>query len=161
MLALDRNLPQQMTLLEILRAFLVFREEVVTRRTRYYLKKARARTHLLVGLLVAVLNIDEVVALIRAAPDPAAAKEALLARSWSLDVIGPFLNLLGAGENQISDGKYQLSEDQAKAILELKLQRLTGLERGKLESEYKSLVEDIKHYIELLSSRPHLMALIK
>jgi DNA gyrase subunit A len=161
MLALNGRRPQQMGVKEVLELFLQFREDVVIRRTRYYLTKARARAHILIGLLVSVLNIDTVVALIRGSRDPQEAKEKLLERAWELTHIKPYLDLLGEGENQITDGGYRLSEEQAKAILDLKLQRLTGLERKRLEEEYKALAEDIREYLALLSSRPKLLELIK
>ena len=160
MLALHGGRPLQMNLHQVLAAFLAFREEVVTRRTRFYLNKARDRAHLVLGLLVAVFHIDAVVALIRASKDAAEARQALMARLWPADDIVPYLSLLQE-EASLKEGGYQLSEAQVKAILDLRLHRLTGLERSKLQDEMQGLLEQIKGFLELLASRPKMLELIK
>lgn len=161
-LALDGGLqPKTLPPKRLLEAFLTFREEVVIRRTRFFLSKARGRAHLVIGLLVAVVHIDRVVALIRAAKDPRDALEQLLTVTWPSDAIQSYLDLLAEGEAQLKDGGYVLSEAQAKGILDLKLQRLTGLEHTKLEDELKALAAEINRLLDLLGSREKLMALIK
>ncbi|TGW15332.1 DNA gyrase subunit A [bacterium NHP-B] len=161
-LALDGGLqPRMMTTKEMLRVFLSFREEVVTRRTRFFLSKARERAHLVLGLLVAVVHIDRIVAMIRSARDPKAAAEALLAVTWPLADIKPYLDLLSEGEAQIKGDGYVFSENQVKGILDLKLHRLTGLEHEKLENELKALAKEIADLLAILASRDTLMALIK
>ena len=137
MLALNGGRPEQMTLRDVIVAFIAFREEVITRRTTYLLNKARERAHILVGLLVAVANIDEVIALIRAAPDPGDAR----GPGWSGGAGRPAKSALWSrwsaktGRGSTADGTYQLSDEQARAILDLRLQRLTGLEREKISDE--------------------------
>ena len=137
MLALDGGRPQLMNLKDIIAAFVDFREEVVTRRTVYLLGKARERAHILLGLAVAVANIDAVIELIRKRPDPAAAREALMARDWPAAAVAPLVGADRGGRAlaPCADETYRLSEEQAKAILELRLQRLTGLERDKIAEE--------------------------
>src|SRR5205807_1801822 len=141
MLALNAGRPEQMTLRDVIVAFIAFREEVITRRTTYLLNRARQRAHILVGLLVAVANIDEIIALIRAADDPASARAGLLGRRWAAGDIRPLLAKLDEeGRALVPDGTYQLSDEQARAILDLRLQRLTGLEREKISDEMNELV---------------------
>jgi DNA gyrase subunit A len=152
MLALDGGRPLLMGLRDIIRAFVEFREDVVTRRTIYLLRKARERAHLLLGLAVAVANIDAMIALIRAAKDPAAARAEMIARSWPAEA-----GRGGAGP----DATYRLSEEQAKAILDLRLQRLTALERDKIAEELDGIVTEIKGYLEILGSRQRLMEVIR
>src|SRR5438128_10452051 len=136
MLALNGGRPEQMTLKDVIQAFVAFREEVSTRSTTHRLNKARERAHILVGLLVAVASIDEIIALIRAAPDPAAARAGLIGRRWPAADVAPVLAQLGEeGRALDPDGLYQLSDEQARAILDLRLQRLTGLERSKIAEE--------------------------
>ncbi len=161
MLALDGGSPRQMTLKELVAAFVAFREEVITRRTVYELKQARDRAHILVGLAIAVANIDPVIALIRAAPDAAAAREGLMARDWPAETVLPLIALLDEPGHGAKDGKYRLSEAQAKAILELRLQRLTGLEREKIHSELVEIGESIKEFLAILSSRERLYQILK
>ena len=143
MLALNGGRPEQMTLRDVIVAFVAFREEVITRRTTYLLNKARERAHILLGLLVAVANIDEIIALIRAAPDPAT-------RARRADRPALAGGRRGAARGAASarraaaladDGTYQLSDEQARAILDLRLQRLTGLERDKIADELQELVD--------------------
>jgi DNA gyrase subunit A len=154
MLALNGGRPEQMSLREIIAAFVAFREEVITRRTVFLLRKARERAHILLGLAIAVANIDAVIAVIRGAPDPGAAREALTGRAWPAQTVGPLVTLIGEpGRGLADDGTYQLSDEQARAILELRLQRLTGLERDKIAEELDALVKEIGGYLEILGSR--------
>ena len=160
-LALNGGRPQMMPLKEILEAFIAFREEVITRRTIYELGKARDRAHVLAGLAIAVANIDEVIALIRAAPDPGTAREQLMARDWPVGDVEPLIRLIDEPGRGIVEGKYKLSEAQAKAILDLRLHRLTGLERDKIGDELREIGDQIKEYLEILSSRPKLMEVLR
>jgi DNA gyrase subunit A len=157
MLALNQGRPEMMTLKDIITAFVEFREEVITRRTDYELRKARDRAHVLAGLLVAINNIDPVIALIRAAPDPATAREQLMARDWPATDVEPFIKVIDDPGHEVIDGKYRLSETQARAILELRLQRLTGMEREKLAEETNELAAKINGYLEILQSRERLV----
>jgi DNA gyrase/topoisomerase IV subunit A len=126
MVALNGGRPELMNLKDLIRAFIEFREEVVTRRTKYLLNKARERAHVLCGLAIAVANIDEVIRLIRTAPDPNAAREALMGRDWPAQDIAPLIALVDDPRHKLNeDGTYRLSEAQARAILDLRLQRLT------------------------------------
>ena len=143
MVALNSGRPEQHTLLDFIQAFTQFRETVVTRRTKFLLAKARDRAHVLVGLATAVANIDEVIKLIRTAPDPATAREQLMARNWPADDIAPLLALIDDPRSKILDGNvYRLSIDQAKAILDLRLQRLTALGRDEIGDELKGLADN-------------------
>ena len=162
MLAINGGRPEQMTLRDVIGAFLAFREEVITRRTTYLLNKARERAHILVGLLIAVGSIDEVIALIRAAADPAAARAGLVGRRWPAGDVGPLLALVGEeGRGLGDDGTYQLSDEQARAILDLRLQRLTGLEREKISDELQELVTEIGGHLEILGSRVRLIDVLR
>ncbi|MCH9779668.1 MAG: DNA gyrase subunit A [Alphaproteobacteria bacterium] len=143
MLALHDGKPQTMSLRQVLEAFLVFRDDVIVRRSRFQLNRSRTRAHVLVGLLCAVAHLDDVITLIREAADVITAREQLMARTWGAASILPFIRMID-NENWTSDEPYQLSETQARAILELRLQRLTGMERNKLEEEARGLVEDIE-----------------
>ncbi|MDX2101178.1 MAG: DNA gyrase subunit A [Alphaproteobacteria bacterium] len=154
MLAIHRGQPVQMGLRDILTAFLEFREEVINRRTRFLLRRARERAHILVGLSVAVANIDDVVALIRSSPDPTEARERLLAREWPADSVLPLVALVDEGAGEEVTGIYRLSDAQARAILDLRLQRLTGLERDKIVEELEGIAVEIKALIQILESRP-------
>ena len=160
-LALNGGRPQMMPLKEIVSAFVAFREEVITRRTIYELGKARERAHVLAGLAIAVANIDDVIALIRRAPDPQTAREELMARQWPAMDVEPLIKLIDEPGRAIVDGKYQLSEAQAKAILDLRLHRLTGLERDKIGGELTEIGAQIKEYLEILSSRPKLLEVLR
>ncbi|MEW5730006.1 MAG: DNA gyrase subunit A [Pseudomonadota bacterium] len=160
-LALNGGRPQMMPLKEILQAFIAFREEVITRRTIYELGKARDRAHVLAGLAIAVANIDEVIALIRAAPDPGTAREQLMARDWPVGDVEPLIRLIDEPGRGIVEGNYKLSEAQAKAILDLRLHRLTGLERDKIGDELREIGDQIKEYLEILSSRPKLLEVLR
>ena len=161
MLALNGGRPEMMTLRDIIAAFIRFREEVVTRRTIFELRKARERAHVLAGLLVAINNIDPVIELIRAAPDPATARQELMTRDWPAEDVEPFIRLIDDPGHKVIDGKYRLSEAQARAILELRLQRLTGMERGKLADETKDIAERIEGYLAILQSREMLLGVIR
>jgi DNA gyrase subunit A len=165
MLALNNGRPETMSLGDMLRAFVAFREEVVTRRTVFLLEKARERARILVGLLIAVANIDEVIAMIRAAADPNAARAALLARAWPAASVAALIARVedreGGGSKVGSDGSYRLSDEQARAILDLRLQRLTGLERDKIAEELDGIVKEIGSYLEILGSRSVMIALMR
>jgi DNA gyrase subunit A len=161
MLALDQGRPELMNLKQVITAFVNFREEVITRRSIFLLNGARDRAHVLIGLAIAVANIDEVIRVIRAAPDPVVAKAELMGRSWDGSDVGALLALVDDSGNEIIDGKIRFTEAQAKAILELRLQRLTGLERGKIDEELQQLAEKITYYLSLLGSREKLMAILR
>src|ERR1700761_489619 len=162
MLALNDGRPMQMNLKDLLAAFVNFREEVVTRRTKFDLAKARDRGHVLVGLAVAVANIDEVIRLIRAAPDAATAREQLMARAWPAKDVAPLVALIADPRHRMEeDGTIRLSEEQAKAILDLRLQRLTALGRDEINDEAKKLGEAIKDYLDILSSRARVMQIAR
>jgi len=160
-LALTGGRPQMMTLKDIITAFLAYREEVITRRTIFLLGKARDRAHVLAGLAIAVANIDEVIRLIRAAPDPGTARDQLMARAWPVGDVEPLIRLIDEPGRGIVDGAYSLSEIQAKAILDLRLHRLTGLERGKIGEELQEIGVQIVEYLEILSSRPKLLEVMR
>lgn len=161
MLALVDRLPIQMNVRTMLQTFLRFRETVITNRTRFRLNKARDRGHDLVGLAIAVANIDEVVRLIRAAPDPAAAREALLSRDWPAKDLAPLIALIADPRSHLSsENTVRLSETQARAILDLRLQRLTGLGREELWNEVNSLSEKIADLLEILRSRARIIEII-
>ena len=161
MLALNRGQPETMNLRQMIAAFVDFREEVITRRTAYELRKARARAHVLAGLLVALANLDAVIVLIRAAPDPVAARERLVAEDWVAGDVAAFIELIDDPGHEVVDGRYRLSETQARAILELRLQRLTGLEQGKLVGETEDLSEKIRGFLEILTSRSRLLEVLR
>ncbi|KAB2833515.1 MAG: DNA gyrase subunit A, partial [Caedimonadaceae bacterium] len=161
MLALNGGRPQQMGLKEVLECFILFREEVITRRTQYELKKARDRAHILVGLAFAVANLDEMIALIRKAPDPQTAKDQILSRPWAVQDIEPLIQLIDEPGYPIINGTYKMSEAQAKAILDLRLHRLTGLEREKIAHELHEIVGEIKEYLHILSSRDRRLEILR
>ena len=162
MVALNGGKPEQMTLLDMLRAFVAFREEVVSRRTKYLLRKARDRAHVLVGLAIAVANIDEVINLIRRAPDPQTAREQLMERRWPAKDVEALIRLIDDPRHRINeDLTYNLSEEQARAILELRLARLTALGRDEIDEELNKIGEEIKDYLDILSSRLRIMTIVK
>lgn len=162
MVALNGGKPEQMTLLDMLRAFVAFREEVVSRRTKYLLRKARDRAHVLVGLAIAVANIDEVISLIRRAPDPQTAREQLMERRWPAKDVDVLIRLIDDPRHRINeDLTYNLSEEQARAILELRLARLTALGRDEIDEELNKIGEEIKDYLDILSSRLRIMTIVK
>jgi DNA gyrase subunit A len=160
--ALNGGKPELMNLKQILDAFLAFREEVVTRRARFLLNKARDRAHVLVGLAVAVANIDEVIALIRTAPDPATAREQLMTRRWPAADVAPLIKLIDDPRHRINeDGTFNLSEEQARAILELRLARLTALGRDEIGDELNGLGAEIEDYLDILRSRERVRTIIR
>jgi DNA gyrase subunit A len=162
MLALNGGRPELMNLKELIGAFVMFREEVVTRRTRFELGKARDRGHILVGLAVAVANIDEVIKLIRGAKDTATAKDQLMACAWPAKDMAPLLALIADPRHKLAaDNTIKLSDEQAKAILEIRLARLTALGRDELGDELKKLGEAIADYLDILRSRPRVLAIVK
>ncbi|MGE5270907.1 MAG: DNA gyrase subunit A [Thiohalocapsa sp.] len=162
MLALNGGRPELLTLRDIIVAFVAFREEVITRRTTFLLNKARERAHILAGLLVAVASIDAIIALIRASADPATARAGLIGQRWPAGDVGPLLALVGEeGRGLGPDGLYQLSDEQARAILDLRLQRLTGLEREKIADELRELAAEIGRHLEILRSRERLIEVLR
>ncbi|MEO0710962.1 MAG: DNA gyrase subunit A [Pseudomonadota bacterium] len=161
MLALNGGRPEQLTLRGFLTAFLSFREEVVARRTAFELRRARERSHVLCGLAVAVSNVDEIVATIRASADAAEAREALMTRRWPAQDIADYIALIDDPTHKINeDGTYNLSETQARAILELRLQRLTQIGVKEVTDELEELAAKIKEYLEILASRERILAII-
>jgi DNA gyrase subunit A len=162
MVALNGGKPEVLNLLDMLKAFVAFREEVVSRRTKYLLKKARERAHVLVGLAIAVANIDEVIRLIRNAPDPQAAREQLMERRWPAAAVESLILLIDDPRHRINeDGTYNLSDEQARAILELRLQRLTGLGRDEIADELNTIGAEITDFLDILSSRARIQAIVK
>jgi DNA gyrase subunit A len=161
MLALNGGRPEQLTLRDFLTYFISFREEVVARRTAFELRKARERSHILCGLAVAVSNVDEVVQTIRSSADASEARERLMTRRWPAGEIIPFINLIDDPSHKVNDdGTYNLSEIQARAILDLRLQRLTAFGVGEVTDELQELAGKIKDYLEILGSRERIMAII-
>ncbi len=161
MVALHNGKPQTMILRDMIKAFVAFREEVITRRTIYELGKARERAHVLAGLAVAVANIDEIIALIRNAPNPTAAREGLLAKRWKAHDIAPLIALIDDPEHFVEeDGTYQMSEIQARAILDLRLHKLTGLERDKIGNELKEITDLIAELLAILGSRERMLEVL-
>ncbi|MPW35658.1 DNA topoisomerase (ATP-hydrolyzing) subunit A [Vibrio sp. B1Z05] len=169
MVALDKGQPKHFNLKEMLKAFVDHRREVVTRRTIFELRKARDRAHILEGLALALANIDEIIELIRRAATPAEAKAGLVARGWDLGLVATMLERAGTDaarpewlEEQfgIRDGQYHLTEQQAQAILDLRLQKLTGLEHEKILDEYKALLDEIAELMHILASTERLMEVI-
>jgi DNA gyrase subunit A len=159
-LALHGGKPLLMNLKQVLQAFIDFREKVITRRTEYELAQARARAHVLVGLAVAVADIDAIIALIRKANDPAIAKQELMARTWPLGDVAPLVALVD--EHAVAkDGTFRMTEIQAKAILDLRLHRLTGLERDKIGDDLKNVVTQIKDYLDILANRPRVFDIME
>ena len=161
MLALNGGRPEQLTLRDFLSYFITFREEVVARRTAYELRRARERSHVLCGLAVAVTNVDEVVATIRASADPAQARQKLMERRWPAHDIAEYIQLIDDPSHKMNDdGTYNLSETQARAILELRLQRLTAMGVKEVTDELQELAANIREYLDILRSRERIMAII-
>ncbi|MBL8562903.1 MAG: DNA gyrase subunit A [Gemmobacter sp.] len=161
MLALNGGRPETLALRDFISHFLTFREEVVARRTAFELRKARERSHILCGLAVAVSNVDEVVATIRASADPAEARERLMTRRWPAHDIVSYIKLIDDPTHTVNDdGTYNLSEIQARAILDLRLQRLTAMGVKEITDELEELAAKIKDYLEILSSRDRIMGII-
>ena len=162
MVALNGGKPEVMTLIDMLKAFVAFREEVVSRRTKFLLRKARDRAHILVGLAIAVANIDEIIHLIRNATDPGDAREKLMTRNWPARDVEPLILLIDDPRHRINeDGTYNLSEEQARAILALQLSRLTALGRDEIADELNTIGVEIKDYLDILGSRARIQAIIK
>ncbi len=162
MVALSGGRPMLMNLKDLIQAFVAFREEVVTRRTRFLLNKARDRAHVLVGLAIAVANIDEIIQLIRTAPDPTTARERLMARHWPALDVAPLIALIDDPRHRLAeDGTYQLSDAQARAILDLRLQRLTALGRDEIADELNKIGVEIADYLDILRSRARVMGIIR
>ncbi len=161
MLALNGGRPETLMLRDFLTYFIAFREEVVARRTAFDLRKARERSHVLCGLAVAVSNVDEVVATIRSSADAPEARERLMERRWPAEEIAPFIRLIDdPGHTMNDDGTYYLSEAQARAILELRLQRLTQIGVKEVTDELEELAAKIKDYLDILGSRDRIMSII-
>ncbi len=161
MLALSGGRPGVMNLRDLVQAFVDFREEVIARRTKFELGKARDRAHVLVGLAIAVANIDEVIAMVRGAKDPAEARTALTGRDWPAEEVASLIALIDEPGRRVEDGFYRLSEEQARAILELRLQRLTALGRDEIGDELKELAKKILDYLDILRSRERLMGILR
>lgn len=168
--ALDDGQPKVLNLKQLLEAFVKHRREVVTRRTVYLLRKARERGHILEGWAIAISNIDEVIELIKTSASPAEAKEGLITRAWDAAAMAPFVERAGAdacrpedlpAQFGIRDGKYYLSADQAQAILELRLHRLTGMEHDKILAEYEDKLKEIAEFLEILGNPVRLMEVIR
>ena len=162
MLALNAGKPEQLSLRDILQAFIRFREDVVARRTKFELNKARNRAHVLVGLALAVANIDEVIRIIRNAPDPNTARQQLLDREWPASDMASLIRLIADRRTVMSDtDTVRLSDEQARAILDLRLNRLTGLGRDEIGDEAKTLSEKIADYLDILRSRVRILDIIR
>lgn len=161
MLALNAGKPELLNIKQLIGAFINFREEVILRRTRFLLGKARDRAHVLVGLAIAVANIDEVIKLIRSAPDPQTAREQLMTREWPAADVADMISLIDDLSHKVIGGTYKLSETQARAILDLRLQRLTALGRDEIGDEMKTLATEINEYLAVLGSREKLMGILR
>jgi DNA gyrase subunit A len=162
MVALDGGRPQVMNLKDLLTLFIAFREQVVTRRTKFLLNKARDRAHILVGLAIAVANIDEMIRVIRTSPDPNTARETLMSRVWLGKDVAAMIALIDDPRHRLAeDGTARLSMEQAKAILDLRLQRLTALGREEISEELDKLAVEIKDYLDILHSRARVQTIIK
>ena len=162
MIALNGGRPEQLNLKDMIQAFTAFREEVVSRRTKFLLTKARNRAHVLVGLAIAVANIDDIVNLIRRAASPAVAKEQLMEREWPAKDVAPLVELIADPRHRVSsEGTCRLSDEQASAILELRLARLTALGRDEIGADLAKIAEEIREYLAILSSRARIIDIIK
>jgi len=162
MVALDNGRPQTMNLKDLLTVFIAFREQVVTRRTKFLLGKARDRAHILVGLAIAVANIDEVIRVIRTSPDPNTARDTLMSRDWPARDVAAMITLIDDPRHRLAeDGTARLSMEQARAILDLRLQRLTALGREEISEELDKLAVEINDYLDILRSRARVQAIIK
>jgi DNA gyrase subunit A len=162
MLALDSGRPQTMNLKDLLTLFISFREQVITRRTKFLLNKARDRAHILVGLAIAVANIDEIIRVIRTSPDPTTARDTLMARDWSARDVEAMITLIDDPRHRMTpEGTARLSLEQAKAILELRLARLTALGREEISEELDKLAVEINDYLDILRSRARVQAIVK
>ncbi|WP_298911880.1 DNA gyrase subunit A [uncultured Algimonas sp.] len=162
MLALNGGKPEQMNVRDMLEAFLAFREDVIARRTKFDLSKARDRAHILVGLATAVANIDEIIRLIRTSPNPAAAREALTSRNWPAESMGALIRLIADPRSRLQDdGTIKLTDEQARAILDLRLQKLTALGMEEITEEAEKLAARITDLLEILRSRDRVRTIIR
>ena len=161
MLAIRGGRPEVLPLKEIIEAFVRFREQVITRRTKFELAKARDRAHILLGLVVAVTNMNEVVRIIRSSASPAEARAALIARQWPIEEIAPYIRLVEAIEAEIEGDTYTLSDIQVRAILDLRLHRLTALGRDEIGNELKALAASIEEYLAILGDRAKLYQVLR
>jgi DNA gyrase subunit A len=161
MLAIRGGRPETLNLLEMIKAFVTFREEVITRRSKFELNKARERAHLLLGLVIAVTNLDEVVRMIRSSASPAEARASLLAREWPVAEIASYLRLVEAVESEAGGEVYRLSDAQVRAILELRLHRLTALGRDEIAGELRQLATSIGELLQILGDRARLYAVMR
>jgi DNA gyrase subunit A len=161
MLAIRGGRPELLNLRDIIESFVKFREEVITRRSKFELAKARDRAHLLLGLVIAVTNLDEVVRIIRGSASPAEARAALLARDWPVAEIAPYIQLVEAIEHEVDGDSYRLSDAQVRAILDLRLHRLTALGRDEIGDELKALAANIGALLEILADRVKLYAVMR
>ncbi len=161
MLALDEGMPKVMNLKEVIGAFIKFREVVITRRTIFLLNKARDKAHILLGIRIAVSNIDEVIRIIRGSANPHDAKDQLMTKAWNCSDITSLIKLVDDKAIISDDNKIHLTEVQAKSILEMRLQRLTAMEKDKLESDLTALTAEVKEYVDILSSREKLLFILK
>lgn len=161
MLAIRGGRPELLNLADIIDAFVRFREQVITRRSKFELAKARDRAHILLGLVIAVTNLDEVVRIIRGSSSPAAARESLLMRDWPIAEIAPYIRLVEAVETEVSGDTYRLSDIQVRAILDLRLHRLTALGRDEIGDELKELADSIAELLEILANRAKLYGVMR
>lgn len=162
MLALNKGKPELLGLLDVIKLFTEFRKEVVIRRTQFLLKKDRERAHILIGLRIAVDNIDEIIKLIKASKDTTEARNELLSRSWKASDVANLIDLIGDRRNKVDDkGNFFFTEEQARAILDMKLSKLTGLENEKIDNEIGEVAARIKEYLFILSNNDELMKIIK
>ncbi len=161
MLAIRGGRPELLNLRDIIEAFVKFREQVITRRSKFELAKARDRAHILLGLVIAVTNLDEVVRIIRGSSSPTAAREALLVREWPIAEIAPYIRLVEAVETEVTGDVYRLSDIQVRAILDLRLHRLTALGRDEIGDEVKELADSIAELLEILANRTKLYAVLR
>jgi len=161
MLAIRGGVPETLTLRDIIESFVRFREEVITRRSKFELAKARERAHILLGLVIAVTNLDEVVRIIRGSASPAEARAALLARAWPIAEIAPYIRLVEAVESEIAGTSYHLSDVQVRAILELRLHRLTALGRDEIGGELRELAASIGELLDILRDRARLYGVMR
>src|SRR5688572_14543175 len=161
MLAIRGGRPETLNLKDIIAAFVTFREEVITRRAKFELAKARDRAHILLGLVIAVTNLDEVVRMIRASASPAEARASLLARDWPIAEIAAYIALVEAVEHEVEGDTYRLSDTQVRAILELRLHRLTALGRDEISGELRELAASIGELLAILGDRTRLYAVMR
>ena len=160
-LALNHGKPESLGVFDVIKLFTTFRKEVVTRRTEFLLAKARDRAHILIGLRVAVNEIDEIIALIKAAKDTTEAREELMKRDWDASVVQAMLELIQDRGNRIENGRFYFTDVQARAILDMKLSKLTGLESEKIDNELKELSDEIQEYLKILSDPIELTKIVR